>query len=100
MAINLSAQAAASIELWQLYQVENLVARVQKNISLIDTPPNAQQITIIGGNLFQLAVQYYGDFTQWALIAQANGIFDPMLVGQNTLLIPPLNNQDTGGVVS
>lgn len=99
MSGSLNSQATACIQYWQAYQAQYLIDRSIKNIALINTPPNALQITISGGNLFQLAAQYYGDATQWALIAVANNIFDPVIVGNVTLLIPQLNNQDTGGIV-
>lgn len=87
------------VNYWQAYQAKYLLTRIQKNISLVNTPPNAIVINVVGGNLFALAAQYYGDAKQWALIAQANKITDPMIVGEMTLLIPPLNNIDTGGII-
>lgn len=94
----LNEQAANALNYWQGYQTLFLLERVQKNLALIDTPPNVKQITVVGGNLFSIAAQYYGDATQWALIASVNNITDPMIVGTKILLIPPLNNQDTGGI--
>lgn len=89
----------AMINYWQAYQVQYLLKRIQNNLALINTPPNALTITVVGGNLFALAAQYYGDASQWALIAQANNLIDPMIVGVMTLLIPPLNGIDTGGII-
>jgi len=57
-------------------------------------------ITVAGGNLFQLAVQYLGDATQWNRIAQLNGLYDPFLYGVVTLVIPVVNpNAGNGGIL-
>ena len=57
-------------------------------------------ITIVGGNLFQIAAQYLGDATQWLRIAQLNGISDPMLSGIQTLLIPDPDPNAGGGIAA
>jgi hypothetical protein len=57
-----------------------------------------QTITIAGGNLFQLAAIYLNDATQWIRIAELNNLSDPMLSGLNTLLIPDVNPNATGGI--
>jgi len=59
-----------------------------------------QTVTVAGGNLFQIAAQQLGDATQWIRIAQLNQISDPLLVGVTTLLIPVVNPQAGGGIVS
>jgi hypothetical protein len=58
----------------------------------------SQTITVIGGNLWQIAAQYLGDATQAAQIAWLNGLSDPMLSGQVTLQLPPPNASSTGGL--
>ncbi|MFZ0271001.1 MAG: hypothetical protein WAL34_04040 [Acidobacteriaceae bacterium] len=65
-----------------------------------------QQINVAGGNLYQLALQYLGDATQWDRIALANlgtlapngGVPDPVLSGLVTLNIPEVNATAGGGV--
>lgn len=57
-----------------------------------------QQLTIAGGNLFQVAAQQLGDATQWLRIAQLNRLSDPVLNGVVTLLIPPVDVSAGGGV--
>ena len=59
----------------------------------------ATQITLMNANLFALAAQYYGDATQWIIIAQANGLTDPFVPGQITLIIPG-NATPTGGLAA
>lgn len=55
-------------------------------------------ITTAGGNLYQLALQYLNDATQWNRIAQANGLIDPVLTGLVTLQIPSVDTSAGGGV--
>ena len=50
----------------------------------------AQTVRVSGTNLFQLAMQQFGDALQWTAIAQLNGLIDPWIVGQAALLIPPV----------
>jgi hypothetical protein len=53
---------------------------------------------VAGGNLFQIAALELGDATQWIRIAQLNSIYDPMLVGVVTLLIPERDPSAGGGI--
>ena len=62
-----------------------------------------QTVTVAGGNLFKLALQYLGDATQWNRIWQANQATlgnrpDPILTGIHTLNIPSQNTGAGGGV--
>ncbi len=58
----------------------------------------ATTLTQVGGTLFGVAAQQYGDFTGWWLIAKANGLSDPWLSGVNVLTIPDWNPALTGGL--
>ena len=49
------------------------------------------QVTVVGGDLFRLALAYLGDATQWNRIAALNGLDDPILSGLQTLSIPPVD---------
>lgn len=56
---------------------------------------SAPSVVLTGGiminpNLFALASQYYGDATQWVLIAVASGLLDPQPIGQFTITVPQL----------
>lgn len=97
---NLLQQSQDMLILWQLYQMKYYLERIQRNLNIVNTVPNAQVVTVIGGNLFTIASQYYGDQKQWVVIARANNMIDPFIVGQKTLVIPPWNGIDTGGVLS
>ena len=55
-------------------------------------------ITVVGGNLFQIAADQLGDATQWIRIAQLNNLSDPMLSGLVTLQIPALDPTAGGGI--
>lgn len=57
-------------------------------------------ITVIGGDLFHIALEQLGDATQATRIAQLNDIDDWFLIDgvQYTLEIPPANPAATGGV--
>jgi hypothetical protein len=55
-------------------------------------------IQVAGANLFQLALQEYGDATMWLLIASANGLTDPMVSGLVTLNIPSADPAASGGI--
>lgn len=47
-------------------------------------------MNVAGGNLFRVAADAYGDATLWYAIAEANGLWDPMLpAAPMTLIIPP-----------
>ena len=58
-----------------------------------------EEITVISGNLFQIAAQYLGDATQWIRIAQLNNLNDPIVVDVTVLALPPLDRSAGGGIV-
>ena len=58
----------------------------------------AQTITVIGGNLFELAAVQLGSALQWVNIARANNLRDPMLSGQNEIVIPPFSSIFSDGI--
>jgi nucleoid-associated protein YgaU len=57
-------------------------------------------ITVAGDNLFRIAAAELGDATQWIRIAELNQIFDPVLKGVVTLLIPDINPNAGGGIAA
>ena len=56
-------------------------------------------IAVTGGSLFQIALDYLGDATQWVRIAQLNALSDPMLQGLVTLQLPEVDATAGGGIV-
>jgi hypothetical protein len=59
---------------------------------------DVQTIIAIGGNLFEIAAAQLGDALQWINIARANNLIDPMLSGQNQIIIPPLSSVFSDGI--
>jgi hypothetical protein len=55
-------------------------------------------ITVVGGNLWQIAAAQLGDATQASRIAALNGLTDPFINGQVTLILPPIDASQTGGL--
>jgi nucleoid-associated protein YgaU len=58
-----------------------------------------KSVTVSGGTLFRVALDQYGDATQWWRIAAANGLSDPVLTGVVTLSIPARDSRNTGGLL-
>jgi hypothetical protein len=57
-----------------------------------------QTITTIGGNLFEIAAIRLGSALQWVNIAQANNLTNPMLSGQNEIVIPSFSSVFSDGI--
>ncbi len=56
-------------------------------------------VTVAGGTLFRVALDWLGDATQWVLVAQLNGLTDPVLSGLTTLRLPSVDPNAGGGIV-
>jgi hypothetical protein len=61
----------------------------------INQATNLTTVTVTNPNLPQLAQQYYGDATQWPLIATANNLQDILPIGTFTLVIPQSTTQSS-----
>lgn len=60
-----------------------------------------QTITVMGGNLFQIAAQYLGDATQWNRLVQLNNLPpDFVITGSVTLKIPGVDDTQGGGILN
>lgn len=59
---------------------------------------DVQTIITIGGNLFEIAATQLGSALQWINIARTNKLTDPMLSGQNKLLIPAFSQAFSDGI--
>lgn len=99
---NFEAQSIELSQLALLYELQSLMnAYVIKNILLTYASPQAQLITFMNPNLYQVAASHYGDAQLWSAIANANNLSDPFYSeGAITLLIPPQPTQTTGGVLN
>ena len=85
-------------QLYSLYEIDALLQGIYNNLALISEGSNGQIINVMNANLYQLAAKYYGDATAWTVIAQANGLTDPYVVGPIQLIIPS-SAISTGGVL-
>lgn len=93
----LIAATTSTMRLVTLMQLQNVLGRLMANLSAVNSSPNT--VSTAGGNLFQIAQDQYGDATDWAAIAAANGLTDPFIQGIETLTIPPQPG-NTGGILS
>lgn len=57
-----------------------------------------RSITLTGGNLFEIAAIQLGSALQWINIARANNLSDPMLSGQNVIIIPAISPAFADGI--
>jgi hypothetical protein len=55
-------------------------------------------INTIGGNLFEIAALELGSAMQWINIARANGMRDPVIIGQMQVIIPPFSSIFSDGI--
>jgi hypothetical protein len=93
----LTASVANTFELFTLMQLQAVLGRLATNLGQVGA--SASTVTTAGGNLFALAQNEYGDATDWAAIAAANGLVDPFIQGVDTLTIPAQPG-DTGGILA
>jgi hypothetical protein len=57
-----------------------------------------QTMMTFGGNLFELAAVQLGSALQWINIARTNNLRDPILTGQNQIIIPPASSIFSDGI--
>lgn len=97
--ISLALQSAAiyAYEEYQLLQLAGILGRMGTNLNSINGSPNTH--VTVGGNLFAIASDEYGDTDAWTAIATANKITDPFISGPATLTIP-LAPTPSGGILS
>jgi hypothetical protein len=58
---------------------------------------NTRQVSPADVSLFHIASQEYGDATAWLALATANGLKDPFIAGQLTLVLPVYSPAISGG---
>ena len=96
-AATLALQTGAVQQLGNLYDLRNVLGRMQANLGQFNQ--SQKTVATAGGNLYQIAEEQYGDATAWTGIAAANGLTDPFVQGTQILTIPPLP-ANTDGVLS
>lgn len=68
-----------------LFHINTNLGRLQKLLTDVTRPVKTIRTS---ANLYQVAVEQYGDATRWTDIAKANNLTDPMLSDLTTLKIP------------
>ncbi|MER5029665.1 hypothetical protein [Pantoea anthophila] len=85
---NLLTQSDHTTRIPALYQLQEVLGRLNKNVSSGHAASGVKAVTLSGGNLYQVASEQYGDASLWTSIADANDLTDPQLRGIHTLKIP------------
>jgi len=104
----LNQQSQNELELYNLYQLNDLLALMQRNLNLLQQNNQGNQIVVSFGNLFEFAASAYGDATLWTAIANANysiqkdsnGFITPNINGITSLIIPPQPSTPSGGILN
>lgn len=88
----LSAQVNTMTQQPQLLNLKGVLSRISTNIGTIGSA--SKSITVVGGNLYDVAAKYYKDATGWVAISRANPALggDPQINGTQTIALPPTNN--------
>jgi hypothetical protein len=88
----LSNQVNTMVQQPKLLQLQGVLSRVSTNIGQIGSA--SKSITVVGGNLYDLAAKYYKDATGWVAISRANPSLggDPNISGTQNIAIPPTNS--------
>lgn len=85
---NLLAQSDQSTRIPALYHLQDVLSRLNKNVTSGQAANGVRSVTLAGGNLYQVAAEQYGDASLWTSIADVNNLDDPQLKGIQTLSIP------------
>jgi prophage DNA circulation protein len=94
---NLLGSTVAMIDSADAFDAQSFSGRLMRNVTSIGSA--GVEVVVAGADLFDLSRRAYGDATEWATIARANGLTDPLVMGIATLRIPPTPG-DTGGVLA
>jgi hypothetical protein len=75
----------------QLLQLQGVLSRVSTNIGQIGSA--SKTITVVGGNLYDIAAKYYKDATGWVSLSKANPSLggDPNISGTQNIALPATN---------
>jgi hypothetical protein len=88
----LSAQVNTMTQQPQLLTLQGVLSRISTNIGTIGSA--SKTVTVVGGNLYDMAAKYYKDATGWVAISKANPALggDPNINGTQNIALPPTNN--------
>ncbi|HZO21025.1 MAG TPA: hypothetical protein VFB37_00890, partial [Steroidobacteraceae bacterium] len=93
----LTDQTVNMVQATNLFQMRNLLGRMDANLIAINVPQKT--VATAGGNLFRIAQNQYGDAIAWTALARANGLTDPFVQGSALLAVPPSPDK-LGGVLN
>jgi hypothetical protein len=93
----LNTQIAAVSQSPALINLDRALGRMRANIGAVNN--SAQVVNLVGGNLYAVASNQYGDATAFTAIMQANQLTDPQISGLTSLVVPSRANQ-TGGILN
>jgi len=94
----ITAQATASALYPVVSQVNNIMSRMAVNLAASQV--SGTSLAVIGGDLYSIAANVYGDANEWPTIAAANGLIDPLLTGVLTTLVIPADKRGADGLLS
>jgi nucleoid-associated protein YgaU len=80
-------QVNATTRSADLFDLQSTVGRLAGNLGAAKS--GGAEVVVAGGDLYRLAETAYGDAREWATIAKANGLADPVISGVQKLLVPP-----------
>ncbi|MEW1780579.1 hypothetical protein AB0305_00120 [Arthrobacter sp. NPDC080086] len=91
----LNGQINSALSLPVLVQLDRVAGRMQTNIASVYK--SAKHVVTAGGDLMKLAAKEYDDAMAWTSLAKANPelLWDPLVQGVKTLIVPP--HKDTAG---
>ncbi len=70
------------------------------DIPALQTTQPVKTVTVVSGNLFDIAARYLGDARQWNRVARLNGMADPFFSGIYVLRLPAVDkNASTDGIL-
>jgi nucleoid-associated protein YgaU len=90
-------ESAEILERANLYRMKAILETMLVTVEQTKGTANAPTLTVNNDNLYRLAAIYYGDASQWTIIADANNLIDPEIYGTKTLIIPTWDGNDRGG---
>lgn len=94
-----NAQTSKYTDLTNLYQLESVMGRMDSALSVASgLGETVNTVKAVGGNLFGIARDVYGDATKWTGLASANNLSDPVISGEKDIKVPA-SAPDTGGVL-
>lgn len=91
--------ANAIDELANLYYLQSVLERMLVHTEQTKGTAQPRVITVVNDSLYRLAAIYYDNADEWGLIAEANKLDDPEIVGIKVLVIPEWDGHSRGGVL-